>query len=223
MSDLLIGENRIGRFYLPPNDAISTTIISGAVFDADVVEFIESYSGDVALDVGANIGQMTVLMSRLFKEVYAFEANPTVAAILQKNLELNNAKNVKIVTEAVWDETGVHLPFPEPDGRYESLGSYGIKPKEIGARKIRSIKIDDFNLKKVGLMKFDIQGADLKGMKGATKTIETSKPDIVFEYEPLLVGDFNESMADYLSFIHSINYKPYRQLRENMVILPSQK
>lgn len=218
MEDLILGENSIGKFYMPKHDAISDTIAAGRIFDPLVIETINRYSGGNAIDVGSNFGQMTVLMSKLFDHVYSFEANPDLVEMLYKNLELNNVNNVTVISGLVWNESGVDLPFPEPDGRYQSLGSYGIKLAETDKRMMKSIKIDDYNIDNVTLMKFDIQGADLRGMQGAAETIKRSMPDIVFEYEQSMVGDFNESMDDYKSFIDSIGYKFVTSLGDDIII-----
>lgn len=220
MTDLPIGENPIGRFYYPEYDEVGGIIADGRIFDPQVIEVIDEYSGKVALDVGANLGQMAVHMSRRFDMVYAFEAEPQTATILRKNLALNNVTNVVVIEGVVWSSTGTLLPFPEPDGRYNSLGSYGVFPKETDARHLSSITIDSLNLQDVVFMKFDIQGADLQGMIGAKETIQRCKPDIIFEYERNLIGQFDEDMSDYMAFAESVGYKGHRQISDNVIITP---
>ena len=220
MIDCYMGENSIGKFCLPKHDAISDTIAAGEIFDPQVVEVISTYSGRVALDLGANIGQMTVLLSKNFETVYAFEANPELIPILKENLKLNNVNNVIIIEKAVWNESGIQLPFPIPDGRYLSYGSYGVIPNETGARTLESIAIDDLNIENVDFIKSDIQGADLRGMQGATQTILKNKPVILTEYEQNLVSLFNESMEDYKDFAKSVGYKIERQISDNIIIGP---
>ena len=46
-----------------------------------------------------------------------------------------------------------------------------------------SIKIDDLSIKqKISFMKIDVQGYDLKILKGAEKTIKKNKMPIIIEY-----------------------------------------
>lgn len=218
--ELFIGENQVGKFYLPHNDIISNEIASGKLFDAHVVEVIQEHSGKVALDVGANIGQMTVCMAQRFERVYAFEANPNIATVLKQNLELNNIKNVTVIEKAVWNVSGKKLPFHFPDGTYGSLGSYGVRLDKPESVEVESLCIDDLNIDNVDFMKFDIQGADLRGMQGAEQTIARCKPTIIFEYESLLVGQFGEGMHDYDNFISSIGYTKTRQLASDYILEP---
>lgn len=216
--ELFLGENQIGKFYLPKNDGISDIISRGDIFDPQVIDVINSHSGKVALDIGANIGQMSVHLSRLFEKVYAFEANPELADVLETNLQLNNVYNVIVIQKAVWNVSGIDLPFPIPDGRYQSYGSYGVIPDEKGSRTIQSLAIDDLNLDNVDFIKSDIQGADLRGMQGASKTIIKYKPVIVCEYEQNLVGLFNETMQDYQDFAKKIGYKIDRHISDNIIL-----
>lgn len=215
-----IGTNPIGSFYLPDGDDISSIISSGRIFDEHVIELIQDYSGKVALDVGANVGQMSICMSRLFEKVYAFEANPYLVDIIKRNLELNQVTNVEVIQGVVWDIPGVELPFPEHDGRHPTLGSYGVIPHETTATKRTSITIDSLNLNDVDFMKFDIQGADLRGMKGARQTLTRCKPDVLFEYEPELAVYFDEDLDDYHAYIKEIDYRTSRQISGNILMTP---
>ncbi|WP_187147803.1 FkbM family methyltransferase [Heliomicrobium modesticaldum] len=61
--------------------------------------------GDCVLDIGANVGAISIAMSRLVGEngvVYAFEANPNLEATIKANLEINESHNVKLTNKAVW-------------------------------------------------------------------------------------------------------------------------
>src|SRR4026208_969393 len=63
-------------------------------------------AGDTALDVGANMGMVTLLMSSLAGasgRVFAFEPNPMEAARIRDIMELNNLKNVQLHPLALGD------------------------------------------------------------------------------------------------------------------------
>ena len=60
--------------------------------------------GDVVIDVGANIGLMSIHASLNVGKsgkIYSFEANPETAKLLLKNLALNNIKNVSVIQKAL--------------------------------------------------------------------------------------------------------------------------
>src|SRR6266568_6760952 len=61
--------------------------------------FLEEFilkPGSCFVDVGANIGGWTVPSSKFYAKVFAFEANPRTARVLQKNVDLNHLKNVTV-------------------------------------------------------------------------------------------------------------------------------
>lgn len=52
---------------------------------------------NVAVDVGAGTGYLTIPLSGMFKRVYAIEISEEIAEILRKNLEKEGIKNVGII------------------------------------------------------------------------------------------------------------------------------
>lgn len=66
-------------------------------------------SGDVVLDIGANIGYYSVLFSQLVGsgQVYAFEPSTRNLPVLRENLRRNRIENVQVVEAALSDRRGV--------------------------------------------------------------------------------------------------------------------
>jgi FkbM family methyltransferase len=225
MYDLVLAKNSIGSFYLPniDSDIIVKTIKNGQVYDEPIVAMFEEYvsPNSDAIDLGANVGQMSVALSRLCKTVYSVEADPYLTGILHKNVAINSAWNCQVLSVAAWNKTGELLPYPEPNlNRFESLGSFGIVPNSDSKRVIHSLALDDLNLKNVSFIKIDVQGSDLKAMQGLTKTIEKCKPVIFFEYEHIFDKDFSTNFDEYYAFIASIDYKVESTYNNNFLIVP---
>ena len=203
----MIGENSIGKFYLPEDvegDIIVADILRGDIWEPYIIDEIPV--GRLALDVGANLGHMTVAMAKRFDKVIAFEADPYLSDFCVRNAELNGLTNVQVVTAAIWSESNETISFMHVDGRYASLGSYGLDPAGQD-NFMETLAIDDMNLEDVDFMKFDIQGADLHGMKGAKETILRCKPTILYEHETQLDEMFNVTADDYAEFLAEINYE----------------
>ena len=83
----------------------------GGVYDYDFMNFFIRFidSGDVVLDVGANIGAYTLLFARCASRgrVVAFEPAPTAFARLSENVGRNRLEaRVRLVNKAVGDEAG---------------------------------------------------------------------------------------------------------------------
>lgn len=87
------------KLLINPNDAVGEYIYYFGEWEPNVVWAIESFvkEGDVFVDVGAYIGDMTCLASKLVGEhgrVYAIEPSQDNFDILCLNIRLNNLLNV---------------------------------------------------------------------------------------------------------------------------------
>ena len=80
------------NFFLNPNDAISELPLRGIEHDQDVVEaikFLSQFLPDNFIDVGANIGLISLAVSGSFRRTICLEPNPLVFNILKTNAMLN--------------------------------------------------------------------------------------------------------------------------------------
>lgn len=221
----------IGNYYVPA-DAIKDNIVinmkKGKIFEPEIVDVANRYvkNGTTVLDVGANLGQMSLLFSKFTGEngqVLSFEADDFIFNILQKNISANNCKNVKAILGAVYDCDGKRMFYPVQDfKRFGSYGSYGIDPTAKKGRSINTITIDSLNINKpISFMKVDIQGSDLFALKGAVKTIMKNRMPIIFEFEQQFQNEFDTTFQDYIEFIQSISYKVKEVVNKiNYLILP---
>lgn len=109
-------------------------------------KFKNSANGNF-LDVGANIGYYTVLLSNYFKNVFAVEPVDENVFFLKLNLLINDIKNVQIVHGAVSHEKTV---FIEKNDKYNlaKVGSSGVS--------VPGVSLESFG--KVTLLKMDIEG-----------------------------------------------------------------
>ncbi len=151
-------------------------------------------NGDTFIDVGAHYGYFSLLASKLvgnLGKVFAFEASPTTYQIFQKNAEQTD--NVVSHNLAVSD-SNEHLKFYEFPNLYSEYNSLDVeqfknekwfseyKPKEVN---VKSIMLDDFLSDKKSnpkLIKIDVEGAELKVIKGFKKHLSEMSPLVVIEY-----------------------------------------
>ncbi len=210
-------ETPIGNYFLPsgaPNDIIIRRMKAGQVFEREVVEALAPSitPGSTVLDVGANLGQMSLLFSELAGpdgSVHAFEADDYIHWVLNKNIAANGRTTIKTYQAAVYDSCGSTVFYPEQDfQRFESYGSYGIDPKASSGREVTTLTIDSLDIKTpISLIKVDIQGSDLFALRGARRTIETHRPTVIFEFEEQFQSAFGTSLDDYLRFVEEIGYR----------------
>jgi FkbM family methyltransferase len=223
-------ETPSGNYYLPKNckgDIVANAIKANSFFDQVICEVAKSYikPNSIILDIGANYGQMAIALSKIATntQVYAFEAQKMVFDILEKNIESNNAKNIRSFYNAVYDIENTEFMFPVPDlVKYATYGAYGLDLKAKQGVPVRSLTIDSlaFDMP-VSFIKIDIQGSDLAAMRGAVNTIAKYQMPIIFEYEEQFQQDFNTCFQDYVDFVDGINYKFLKTVQEiNYLIVP---
>lgn len=146
--------------------------------------------GWVAYDVGANIGYISLLFSRVIGEngfVYAFEANPNNIERLRENLDLNRLTHrVKVIPAAVIDTSRRVTFLIGPSGAMGkvngSAGRSGVHRRSI---EVQGVALDDFiyldgnHVPQV--IKMDIEGGEILAFAGMSRLLEQARPLILLE------------------------------------------
>ena len=140
--------------------------------------------GDGVVEVGANIGAHTVPLAQLVGStgrVVAIEAQRIVFQTLCANLALNSIVNVEAINAAAGSAPGSLLI---PDFDYSREGNFGgisVNKFEQG-RKGAVVTLDDVvDLKRLKLIKIDVEGMEGEVLAGARKLIEAHKPFLYVE------------------------------------------
>ena len=171
--------------------------------------------GDNVLDVGANIGRMTVLASKLVGatgQVLSFEPSPMVIASLYKNIFFNRCQNVSIRNYAISDADGL-LPFHIPLDTNSGLGSFRDLGKEhclVITVPIRQLDQEHGLPESVRLIKIDTEGADLRVLRGAESLIKRCRPVIVMEFSPKWITQMGDEPNWILKFAERHGYSLYQ-------------
>jgi len=158
------------------------------------------------LDIGANIGTHTLYFARraVRGEVLAFEPQRFVQQILCGNVALNGFQNVRVFYCAVGKEIGeVFLPredysVPRNYGGMLIREHFYRAPKELES--VPLLTIDSLNLKKVDLMKLDVETMEEEVLRGAFQTIHRHQPVLYLE------ADRKEHRLSLLRFIETLGY-----------------
>ena len=163
--------------------------------------------GNCAFDVGANIGALSVAMSRMVGnsgQVHAFEPNARIVEKLRNNLEADRATNVEVVPKAAWKETGRRLPFYCDPSRYSAASSLSRRKGFAEEIQVNTVALDDY-CKEHNLipnsLKLDIEGAEFEALVGAKNLLTQWKPVLVLEYFPMPTPT-----NDALEFLDELGY-----------------
>ena len=136
-----------------------------------------------AVDVGANKGVYTYWLARLCPRVYAFEPNPRVRRILQREA----AANVVVMPFAASDQSGPAVfRLPLWNGEYpHRLGGLGWQgyDGETFEFTVERRPLDETGLEPVGFIKIDVEGHELEVLRGADKVLRRDRPNLLVEIE----------------------------------------
>ena len=111
------------------------------------------------LDLGANIGLHSIILSKCGFEVRAYEPDPQHFEILQRNLALNNCSNVEPFNAAVSSKAGV-MEFVRMLGNTTASHLAGSKPNPYGDLERFPVKVEAIEplITWADLIKLDVEG-----------------------------------------------------------------
>jgi FkbM family methyltransferase len=134
--------------------------------------------GGVFLDVGAHVGRWALRMARRASRVIAVEASPDTAAVLRAHAELNGAENVEVLNVAAWDERA-RLGMDDPNCRVN--GGSARVTEAAGA--VGGVPLDELlgGEPRIDLVKLDVEGADLRALRGMAATLARCRPRLLIE------------------------------------------
>ena len=143
------------------------------------------------LDIGANVGvySLTAAAIRTDIPIFAFEPNPHAYGRVRINKMKNGFKNIHEVHAAVGHEdTLADFSWILRDtGQISSGGGLGTHEgrNDVERTVVRMMKIDKMPVARElgprGLVKVDVEGAELAVFTGMRETIANHKPDIILE------------------------------------------
>lgn len=114
-----------------------------------------------AADIGANLGLHSILMARCGWGVKAYEPDPTHAALLRRNLQLNGITSVELVEAAVSDAAG-EMEFVRVLGNTTSSHLAGAKPGAYGELERIAVRVEAIVdiMPTVDFVKMDAEGQE---------------------------------------------------------------
>lgn len=194
---------------------VDERLISTGSFEPHISRIIRSIvnTEDVCIDIGANIGLHTILLSKLVGDegkVYAFEPVPYNLKKLNTNLSLSRCNNVYIVDKAVADINGEMVINMMHENSYDQ-GSASLvmneflseESKSLSQSKVKTIKLEDFveinQLEKINFIKMDIEGFEYWALKCFGKKV-------LLEMKPKMIIEYNNNRMTFLG-IDNTNFK----------------
>lgn len=159
--------------------------------------------GMKVIDVGANIGALTVPIAQIVGPdgvVIAYEPQRLVFQTLCANIALNSLQNVDCIHAAAGADGYMNVAEPDPDRR-QNFG--GIPLKEHGDNDTYTVRSERIT-GHCDFIKIDAEGMEADVIRGALETLET-----IGEQRPIIYceNDRDEKAAELLTLLHDLEYQ----------------
>lgn len=164
------------------------------LFGLNVYYFKSSSEKPIIIDLGANIGDTVIYFKDLYPKstIFAFEPHPLAFKHLQKNVALNNFKSIKLFNEAIGYKKGLLTLSDNQENVFNSasiIDDQNIHNSKNQVKfKVHVNKLSSYpvisNLKKVDLIKMDVEGSESEILDDIKDILMKTKK-IILEYHIL--------------------------------------
>lgn len=187
-------------------------------------------SGMTVYDVGAFHGLLTLLFASRAKAVVCFEPNTQNHKRLMENLVLNGVNNVEVRKVGVGSRRETRRMVGSPltpggasvDGKVvEELLRTGV---ETVVEEISIVRLDE-EIPEAGLpapdfIKIDIEGWEIEALRGARKTLDSSKPALFLEMHGETLREKRSKAAEIVALLWELDYRRIRHIETGTTITP---
>lgn len=139
--------------------------------------------GTLALDIGANIGLVSMHLSHYFERVISLEPSLEHFDALNRNLQVNKITNVKPIRKAIYIKNG-EFPFGGPgDNRTMRSLHMAVWPEGKNSEVVEAITFDklfeDEKIVHVNFLKLDVEGSETEILSSEGFKKVASKIDVI--------------------------------------------
>ena len=202
------------RYVLPSAARMTWTAAYRGAYDAAAQRLVVPYIAPhtIVLDIGAALGLWTVPLGRaavrVDAAVWAVEPYPPNLTWLERNVELNGLDDVvHVVPTALGDEAGL-VTMRAADHGGGSVGNAAVNVKPGGGLSVPVQRLDDIELpERVSVIKVDVEGFELRVLRGAWETIRRDRPVIIGEFSAAWIDQRGDDLGGMLDDLRSEGYE----------------
>lgn len=187
LSPVVVSTHDGFRIWADPTEWVGQYVYATGRYEEETVRLMTRLlkPGDRFVDVGANVGYLTLVAARLVGptgSVMAFEPLSKARTWLERNVALNDASQVLIRADAVCDRTATAVLNIGPD-HHTSTSSLLPSANSHGETVVPCVRLDDVltDTNAIRLLKIDVEGAEHLVVEGASRTLDRHAPDIIIE------------------------------------------
>jgi FkbM family methyltransferase len=226
-------------FYCRLNEHITSSIFWKGYYSEPELNTLSSLleEDSVFIDIGANKGVFTIFSAKRLSKgrVLSFEPADLNLKILEKNIIKNGFKNIKLFKIGLSDKSQT-IPIYGPSHPYldgtKNEGALSIFSSNKVDQFLQKIAVDTLDhilekedLKKINVIKIDVEGSEPEVLRGMYHTLVKFKPLIMIEINEKVLNVANHTSVEIITFLNSLGYryKPagditHRDLNEDEIV-----
>lgn len=199
------------------DEGVELSLFQTGTYERGTIQLLHDFlqPGDTFLDVGANIGLMSSIASKIVGTsglVYAVEANPKTLDILSHNLTLNKCENTQILPIAVSNQKGEAILYENwsVNRGGSSLLSQGDQEGiKVPLERLDDLFSEDTPLK---LVKMDVEGVEPAVLEGGLNWFRKQQPVFIIEVSTEREFEAGATAKDVLKMLETIGkFTIYKQ------------
>lgn len=153
--------------------------IESGEIEIPILPFIVPHK--LSIDVGANKGTLTCLLSRISSNVIAYEANPKLFNKLNQAIGHTIDLREKAVSNKN-EELTFYVPLSDTKQELSNIGSLNRNTDFLNFEyNVQAVSLDNENIDCVGFIKIDVEGTELDIIEGALNIIDRDRPVLMVE------------------------------------------
>jgi FkbM family methyltransferase len=226
---------RLLHAYSVRRRGVVTATIDGIRYQLDLEEMIDSNlmllggheprtmatvrrcvsTGDTALDIGANAGYYTLPLARLvgpIGRVVAFEPTQWAYEKLRVNVGLNDFANIRTEKLALSDSAGKR-EVTSSEMAFRASWPLTGGPQSRPAELVEFVTLDDYvaaeNLDSVDFVKIDVDGFELRVLRGAADTLRRFRPQLLVEIGKATEAEIGDDPLELVRLLGELGYSFY--------------
>ena len=178
------------------------TVYEKGMWEPTITELVKKLlnPSQVFIDIGSAAGWFSLLASPIVGEngkIIAFEPNPTRFKMIKRSADLNGFSNIIVSDKALGEKEETAFIGGRCTGE---ISNEGIP--------INTTTLDCFlaerEINKVDLVKMDIEGMELKALKGMTETIQNNPQiKIICELHPKLLKKYGDTQEELMNYVEN--------------------
>jgi|GEM_PF-7134201 len=182
-----------------------------------ILNLLEKQPPGCVIDVGLNLGQYSLPMSKLsnVNSIIAFEPQTIVAKVIKFTLKALKVKKVYVYEMFAGKEKGfVSINLKNKDNSHRGQEvfmdlSANDDTLKIAVNSLDNVVAERKDCSNVIFIKADVEGAEMQVLAGTVGIIEKFKPLVMLELQDKYLARFSNSLTEVIAWMQEKGYYPF--------------